>query len=92
MIVSCGDDEVSCDNEAEINRILDEGADDVLDAIEAYSLDQSESNCNSLRTAYGNWIDELERLQGCADEVGQGDEFRSAINDSRDAISTLPCG
>jgi|GEM_PF-580112 len=89
---SCGgDDDVSCDDEAELTRILNNGATSVGNAIAAFNQDQSDSNCNNLKDAFNDWIDDLRRLQGCADEVGQGDEFRDAINMSRDQLDSLPC-
>lgn len=91
IFASCGSDDPSCDDEAEVNRILDSGTDSIIDAVTAYSTDQSESNCNALKNAYNDWIDDLESLQSCADEVGQGQEFRIAINNSRDSLNDIPC-
>ena len=90
LVVS--DDDVACDDEAEINRILDEGFTSISNALSAYLTDQSDNNCENLRGAYSDWIDELERFQSCADAAGQGSEFRDAINESRTAINDLPCG
>lgn len=89
---SCkSDSDVNCDNEAEIERVLENGLDDVLTATFDYAGDQSTSNCNKLKDVYSSFIDTLEDFQSCADEVGEGDEFREAIQDSREALNDLPC-
>ena len=92
FIACSSDDDVDCDNEAAVAQLFNDGAQAVLDATEAWVADPSESNCLTLRSTYSDWIDDLEGFQGCADQAGQGDEYRDAIQQSREALDTIPCG
>lgn len=91
ILTSCGGDDVDCSDEAALNATLENGADRVTNALLAYSMDPSDANCNTLKDTYSDWIDDLSSLQDCADDVGQGAEFRSAIADARTAIDDIPC-
>ena len=89
---SCGsDDGVDCEDTVELNRIVEDGLDRVLDVTFDYSNDPSNENCNRLKSVYSDWIDEMERLQDCADQAGQGAEYREAINEARSALNDIPC-
>lgn len=91
VLFSCGDDTPDCDDEAAINQLLETGANNVFNAVEAYISDPSDSNCNRLKNTYSDWIDDMENLQDCADDAGQGQEFRDAISEARDALNDVPC-
>jgi len=64
----------------------------VLTASLAFFNDPNDANCQSLISAIDSWINNLEDFEDCADEFGQGDEFRETINEARADISDLPCG
>ena len=91
LSTGCGSDDVSCDDEDEINRIIDDGSENVNNAVTRYISDPSTANCNSLVKTYEDWIDDLERLQDCADEVGQGAEFRESVNLAKQALADIDC-
>ena len=91
LSTGCGSDDVSCDDEDEINRIIDDGSENVNNAVNRFVSDPSTANCNSLVRAYEDWIDDLERLQDCADEVGQGPEFREAVNLAKQSLADIDC-
>lgn len=91
ITTSCGDDTPDCDDEAAINQLLENGANRVFNAVELYIGDPSNNNCENLRDTYADWIDDMENLQDCADDAGQGQEFREAISDARSALDDVPC-
>jgi len=91
-LMSCGDDLIEdCSDTITINNMIAEETDQLTDALTAYGLDQSSSNCNGLKDAYGNYIDALKRLQGCADESGQGQEFRDSIAEAEAGLDNIDC-
>ena len=60
-------------------------------AAENYIMDPSSGNCNAYKSSLQNFLNALKSLEDCADEVGQGDEFRESIEQAEDSISTLTC-
>jgi hypothetical protein len=92
LLSSCGDDEIDCTDQATNQSTLDASAAGVSAAIDAFNADQSDDNCNNLVDAYEDQIEDLESFQVCADQTGQGQQFRDAVTQARDAIASLPCG
>jgi len=90
FFVSCGDDEVEC-TEAGINEAIAEESMAVGDALSAYVLDPSADNCEALKSAYEDFIDEAKNLQDCANEVGEGEEYMQSIQEAEDSLDLLEC-
>ncbi len=90
-LASCGGG-VDCDDEQAVADAFTNGFSDVLTASLAFDNDPNDANCQSLISAIDSWINNLEDFEDCADEFGQGDEFRETINEARADLSDLPCG
>lgn len=87
---SCGDDDVDC-NDINAANFLAAETDALIDAAFDYGFDPSDANCEKLKSAYEDYIDAAEAYEDCADEAGQGDEFRESIQDAKDGIADLDC-
>ena len=89
---SCGgDDDIDCNDEREITEAINGLSDELIEASLQFSQDPSQSNCENIRDVYSRWIDNLESVENCADQVGQGDEFRQAINEAREGLNNFTC-
>jgi len=88
---SCGNDAIDCSNDRELSEALTGFSDELITASLAFGSDPSASNCNDLRDIYTRWIDSLERVEDCADQAGQGAEFREALNEARQGLDDFTC-
>lgn len=90
IFTSCGDDEVEC-TEAGINEAIQAESEALGEALSAFIVDDSTENCEVLRDAYQDFIDEAKNLQDCADEVGEGEEFMQSIEEAEASLALLEC-
>lgn len=93
LLSSCGDDGLveDCSDTVALNMTIADETDRLTDALTAFSTDQSSSNCNGLKDAYGDYIDALKSLQSCANDAGVGDEFRTSISEAESSLDTIGC-
>lgn len=89
---SCGndDDVVECTS-TEVSERFNDLIDDVISASTTYANDESSANCNKLKDTFRTFIDEMRTLQNCADEVGQGAEWRESIQEAETDLDDLNC-
>ena len=88
---SCGGG-VDCDDEQAVTDAFTEGFSDVLNASISFDNDPSEDNCRAFVNALDEWINSLEDFEDCAEEFGQGQDFRESLNEARSDLSDLSCG
>ncbi len=91
-ISSCGGGGVDCNDERAVADAFTEGFSQVLTASLSFDGDPSEDNCKVLVDALDEWINSLEDFEECAEEFGQGQDFRQSLNEARSDLSDLPCG
>jgi len=59
-------------------------------ALQTYATNQTEANCNALKTAYQNYLNALEPFTDCASwTTQQSNELENAINEAQQQINTL---
>ena len=87
--ISCSD-EKDCDEFANENFLQAE-AEAIINTAFEYAFNPSDENCQKLRDAYSDFLDLAEEFQGCADEAGQGEEYRADLEEAREALNDLPC-
>lgn len=87
---SCGDDDVDC-NDIDAANFLSAETEALIDAAFDYGFNQTDANCEKLKSAYEDYIDAAEAYESCADQAGEGDEFREALDEARDGVADLPC-
>ena len=92
LTYSCGDSGVDCDDEVAVSNAFTQGFAEVLAASLSLDSDASEANCQKLVEALELWINNLEDFEVCAQEFGQGTEFRESINDAKVELADLSCG
>jgi hypothetical protein len=91
-LISCGSDDnediVTCsiawgtELQTEFNAITNAAA--------AYGADDSEANCNALKTAYQTYINALRPYGDCATLTGQNrTDFNNALNDAEASVDTI---
>lgn len=90
-ITSCGGG-VDCDDEQAVANAFTEGFSDVLTASLSFDGDPTGDNCKVLVSALEGWINSLEDFEECAEEFGQGQDFRDSINEARSDLGDLSCG
>lgn len=90
-IASCGGG-VDCDDEQAVANAFSDGFGDVLSASLLFDGDPTNDNCKALVSALDGWINSLEDFEECAEEFGQGQDFRESINEARSELSDLSCG
>lgn len=90
ILSSCGDDAIDC-NEAAINSEIREETEKYSSASSVFVNDPTEDNCNSLLDALDDLIDRFRDLEDCADEIGQGDQFRSDLQEIENDRDLLSC-
>ena len=62
----------------------------ITNAATAYGTDQSDANCNALKSAYQNYINVLKPYGNCATLTGQSRaDWQEAINDAEADVATL---
>lgn len=92
---SCGGDDgpggVDCNDSIAVNNEISDEVEAISDAVNAYINDQSEANCQALKNAYQDYIDELKSLQDCANDAGVGAEFAQSLVDAEASIDDLIC-
>lgn len=91
FLMSCGGSDVlgDCSDILLFNNTIAEETDKLTEALTSFSVDQSTSNCDNLKNAYGTYINSLQGLQGCADDLGLGEEFRNSIVDAELSLNTI---
>lgn len=91
LMTSCGGDSIDCSDEMALEEATTAGLEDVTDAFTKFSTDPSESNCQEVRNALSNWINDIEDLEDCARERGELAEFQEALNEAREQLNDFPC-
>lgn len=62
----------------------------VTTAATTYAVDQSDANCNALKSAYQKYINALKPYGNCATLTGQNrTDWQKAVNDAEDDVATL---
>ena len=62
----------------------------VVNAAVAYATDESEANCNALKSAYQDYIDAMKPFGDCATLTGQDRaEWKKAVEDAEAEAATL---
>lgn len=91
LLYACGDD-VDCADTLQIQNEVNEATDLVNAEVLAFNADQSDDNCRNVVEALEEFIETLEDFQECADQSGQGQQFRDDIATASNSIGQLPCG
>jgi hypothetical protein len=89
MIVSCGSNSV--DSCTAFSQEFEDELERVNEAITAYSMDQSPSNCEEFKNSYLDYIDALRDYEDCANELGNYTEWEQSLQIAEDAINGLVC-
>jgi len=88
-LTSCGDD-IEC-TETAINAAIQAEVNNVNQATTTFNNDPTSDNCGALLDALDQLIDEFRDLEDCADEVGQGAEFRQDLQNIENDRDLLSC-
>lgn len=88
---SCGGDDVDCSDEDALFATIEDELNAVFDATLSYSLSATDENCQTLVNAISAYLDEARNLQSCADQIGEGEQFRSDIDQAEADLAQLPC-
>ena len=56
-----------------------------------YSQDPSPTNCENYKNALSTYVDALEKYETCALEFGYTDDWKEAIQQSRESVNQLLC-
>ena len=92
---SCGGSDgpggVDCNDSIAVNNEISDEVEAINTALTAYINDQSTANCDALKDAYQDYIDELKGLQDCANDAGVGAEFAASLADAEQSINDLIC-
>ena len=90
ITTSCGGDD--CTDANTLNTQINDGVTRVNAAITTFSNDPTESNCNELLNVLEDYINELEGLESCANDLGQGAEFQATLTSARNSLASTTCG
>jgi len=86
---SCGSSTSDCES-ATLNDSFTQATNEITNAL--VNVNPSDPNsCDDFKKALRNYIDELDSLQDCANDVGQGTEWREAINEAKDQLDDFSC-
>ncbi len=86
---SCGSSSNDCEDAA-LESTFSDATQIITNALT--NFDPSDpSSCQDLKDAYDKYIDELEDFQDCANDAGQGTEWRQFISEARKEIGDLTC-
>lgn len=89
---SCGSSNaIDCSNELAVSNAINSVTDELVDASLTFSQDPSQANCNNIRDVYSRWLDNLEEVEDCADDLGQGAEFRASLEEAREGLNNFTC-
>ena len=80
-----------CSDDFDFVLELQEQLNELELAIDAYVQEPSVENCLVLQRAYENYLDAAEGLSDCAEAVGQGTEYKTAIQRARTDFEDLEC-
>ena len=84
LLFACGGDSVDCADTTVVNSVATNAFQAVNAAITAFNnSDQETADCEALRSAYEDFIDELESVQDCAVDVA------TDIQDARANLARL---
>lgn len=86
---ACSDND--CDDVIDFNAEFGDELQAITDAAEVYGNDPTEENCEAYKATFEEYIEAIESLQDCADDAGQGDQFRASIESSRQSLEGLQC-
>lgn len=82
--------EFSCDT-ADFQEELDQHLEDITGAEIAYSIDNSESNCLTLKQHYEDYRSTLLQFEDCELSPEDQQDYDNGLELSEDALSNLPC-
>jgi hypothetical protein len=89
FIVNCGSNSVySC---TAFNLEFEDELERVSEALTAYGMDASTSNCEEFKNAYLDYIDALGDYENCANELGNVAQWEQSLQIAEDAINGLVC-
>lgn len=93
LITACGDAGLinDCSSVVEINGVISTETSLLTTAITNFNTDQSQDNCDKVVDAYNSYIDALENLQGCANQVGVGTEFAQSLSEAKSNLGDFGC-
>lgn len=92
FMASCGSsDAIDCSDELAVSNAINSVTDELVEASLAFSQDPSQANCNNIRDVYSRWLDNLEDVEDCADDLGQGAEFRASLEEAREGLNNFTC-
>ncbi len=89
---SCSNDDVDCSDTQTIDNLVENQLNEVTDALTAFSNNPNDTGlCNNVKNELQNFLDLLRDYESCAEEDGQGDEFRSQITDAENQLAEIDC-
>lgn len=86
---SCSSTSSSCED-AVLEQTFSDATDRITDAL--INADPTDpDSCSEFKKAFDDYIDELEGLQDCANDAGEGAEWRELIEEARDSLGSIGC-
>ena len=84
----CGGDDVSCTVD-EFNSEVAAAVNDLNTAGQTWANDPSTDNCNKWRDAANDYLDAVEKFEGC--DVFDQAQYQQAVDLARDAVNSVTC-
>ena len=82
---------MDCDDQQEITSLFNQATSAYTSALTTFSLDETKENCEALKSATEQLIDDLEPLKTCATGADRT-EFENVISEARAELSAISCG
>lgn len=86
--ISCGGDDAADCTQTQFNNEVNAAINNLNAAGQAYVNDQSSSNCNNFKDAANDYLDAVQRFEGCG-VISQAD-YNQQVQAARDAINSIP--
>jgi len=98
VAASCGSDDddgnnnnITCDQTFNINAELSDEINAFTNAAITYGNDPTPENCQAYKASAQDYLEALESLRNCAEQIGELASFNEALADLEEAIDGITC-
>lgn len=96
-ITACGDDEGDINNNDDCNTSFNLASelqielDNLNAAATTFSNDPTSENCSAYKNADQAYVDAIRSYESCAEEAGQEEQFRTAVDSGQATVDAITC-